>query len=457
MKKCLLVLLLLAAVLVAVVPAVAVDFKYGGYYFARWITSDNVTDGNSNLDDNQNYFDQRLRLYFDFIASENLRLVTKYEVDTLWGNNFDKFDSGGGVGADSINFKVKNAYVDFAVPQAPVRASLGVQGLAFLTGWVIDDDFSGALFTTELDPVAIKLGYIAAQNNNVTDASQEINDWFLNLDYSHGPFAASFIVFYQYGHDAVPVGVTAGGPFVYVDTEDNQLVDLGLALNFKMDWLEAYLNTVQNLGSYDLATTGKGVAYRGFMVEAGANLNYDPLTFTLGGFYTSGDTDPDDDTDNAFSYPIGKSHYWSEIMGLGTLDTNVGGSYLNPVRPPDQQLYTGADDRLNPDYQGGYTAADYPSNLWTITAGVAWQALEKTKLTLNYYYIGTDKSVLGNYVTGEKDRSIGNEVDFYVDQEVLPRLDLRLVAAYLFAGDAYTVFPDDDNAYKAGAVFQFKF
>ena len=78
MKKCLLVLLILAAVLVAVLPAFAVDFKYGGYYFARWITSNNVTDGNSNLDDNQNYFDQRLRLYFDFIASENLRLVTKY-------------------------------------------------------------------------------------------------------------------------------------------------------------------------------------------------------------------------------------------------------------------------------------------------------------------------------------------------------------------------------------------
>jgi hypothetical protein len=461
MKKKLMIAVAALAVLTIALPAFAVEFKYGGYYHVRWQSNNHLTGSNDNPDfpfdsgnpdDNNNYADQRLRMYFDFIASENLQVVTKWEVDTLWGNSFDKFSTGGGVGADSINLEMKNVYVDFAVPYTPVRARLGVQGLAFLTGWIVDDDFSAAQFITKLEPVEIKAGYIGAQNNNVTDERENIDDLFLSVDYSHGPFSASLVGFYQFGHDAVPVAETNGGQLDFVDSRDNHLFDLGVALGFKQDWFDATINYVQNLGSYDhLSGRDDNIDYRGYMIEGIANFTFNPFTFSVGGFLTSGDTNPDDDTNNAFQYPRGRSHYWSEILGLGTLDQNISTSFIDPAKD------THTAQQLADVNKGGFSTSDGPSNLWTINAAAAWQALEKTKFTASYYYIGTQKAVLANFQNGDESSSIGHEIDFYVDQELFDGLALRLVGAYLFANEGYTVFSNDHDAYEAGAVLSWKF
>ena len=466
MKRIIFVVVAVLATVALALPVLAVEFKYGGMYYVRWQSNQNLSGFNGHPSDDNNYMDQRLRMYFDFVGSENLQVVTKWEVDTLWGNSFDKFSTGGGVGADAINLEMKNVYIDFAIPYTPVRANLGVQGLTLLSGWIIDDDFSAANFSSKFGPVEIKAAYIAGQNNNVTSTRDNIDDVYLSIDYSNGPFSASLVGFYQDGHDAafeyytgnLGVPVTNGGPLEFHPTQNNQLFDLGLALAYKQDWFDVFLNYVQNLGSYDdLVIKGRQVDYRGFMVEAGANFVLKSFTFTLGGFLASGDTDLNDGTNNAFQYPEGRSHYWSEILGLGTLDNNISGSYLNPVRTTPKS--TGTVQSINdfPANKGGYSVADGPSNIWTISAGVAWQALESTKLTATYYYVGTEKSVLANDRTGETSSSIGNEIDFYVDQEIMPKLKLRLVGAYLFANDAYTVSPHDENAYEAGAMLEWKF
>jgi hypothetical protein len=521
MKKRLVMLVAVVAVIAIALPALALEFKYGGMYRLRWQSNDNVTDGASAFDDNQNYMDQRLRMYFDFVASENLRVVTKWEVDTMWGNGFDKFSTGGGVGADSINLEMKNAYVDFNIPYTPVRATLGVQGVSFLTGWIVDDDFSSAKFTARFDPVRVTMGYIAGQNNDVTTSTDNIDDWYLSVDYAGGPFKASLVGFFQDGHNTdvstffnprmssgsigegsnvgfysvgganVPTNsivnsVTSSTiPPVTTDlVNNNYLFDVGLSLAYKIDWVNAYLNFVKNFGSFDLLpnSADRSVDYTGYMIDGGANFYYGPLTFNLGGFLASGDdfSPNQDDSDGNFRYPRGASHYWSEILGLGTLDQAVGGSYLNPVRAVPRSTRTG--DQLvdavklppgrvpgtqNTYPRGnGYMAADVPSNLWMVNAGIAYQALERTKLTLNYYYIGVQEDVTsgfhfnnaGNLIL-EKDSSIGNELDLYIDQGIVDGLDLRIVGAYLFASDGYTVLPsdDEDDAWEAGFRLQWNF
>jgi hypothetical protein len=417
-------------------------------YQARLNSNDNVADGNDDLDDNGNWIDQRVRMYFSFIASERLQLVTQWEADTLWGNETPGAGrhGGGDVGADATNLEMKNVYIDFLIPNTPIRSTVGVQALALLTGWIVDDDFSGAVFTTEFEPFTFKAGYLAAQNENVTDTSENIDDLFISMDYVNGPFNAALIGFYQYGHDTdVSVAfVESGTPFQdsTFPVGDNQLFDLGLNLGYKTDLFGLFFNGVKNFGSYDSPLTGGDVDYEGWMVEAGANLFVSNFTFTLSGFYTSGDKDLNDDSDKMFVAPLGRSHYWSEIMGLGTFsDVNVGDA--------------GESDRVVAN--GEYGAADYPSNLWTVSVGAAWQALEGTKLTLNYYYIGTAKNVLADFTTGETDDTIGHELDFYLDQDVVDGMTLRLGAAYLWADDAYTVFADDDNAYELGAQLLWTF
>jgi hypothetical protein len=440
MKKILVTIVLLLAVVAIALPASAFEVKYGGLFRTRLQMNDSVTGSITN--DNQNFIDQRLRIYFEFIASENLRLVTGLEWDTLWGGSLSKIRFGH---RDTINAELKHAYVDFMIPCTPVRAKVGLQPLAFMQGWIVDEDFTAANVTATFDPVTVTAGYVSEVNDDVTEWGDRVDDWYAAVTYAQGPFTAGLVGFYQYGHDSGPASAISDAP---LGTSDN-LFDLGVNLGYKMDWMNVFLNYVQNLGSYDSVVDGSSHDYSGFMVEGGANFFYGPFTFNLGGFVTSGTGNEEGDAGEQFVYPIGRSHYWSEIMGLGTLENTTG--------------YPGQGDQVSPDNVGNYTAGDHPSNLWTITAGAAWQALDTTKLTFNYYYIGTYKSVTSDVIVtpdgtfNDTSSSIGHEFDLYIDQKIVDGLMLRLVGAYMVAEDGYTIYSDDPNPWELGARLQWSF
>ncbi len=455
MKKNFIVFVAVLAAVALAMPAFAVDFKYGGLYRLRWQSNDNLADGQdkdkgTGFDDNGNWFDQRLRMLFTFVASENLQLVTHWEADTLWGRESPGAGrhGGGDIGADATNLEMKNVYLEFNVPNTAMRAKLGVQGASFLKGWIFADDFSGAVVSTKLDPVRVTLGYAAAQNTDVTTTNENVDDFFLALDYANGPFTAALVGWYQYAHDTnlSTYPDMSTGTIVSSSTAvtDNNLFNLGLSLGYKTDMMVLGLTGIKNFGSYDLVGGGSQ-DYTGWMLEGTADFMWNAWTFHLGAFYTSGDDDSVSAFDNAndydaFAYARGASYYWSEILGLGLLDVSVAGS-----------------DHLNPKNQGAYRAADIPSNLWALNAGVVWKALPTTKVTLNYYYVATAEDVLADASTGDTDDTVGHEINLLVSQDLVDKLNLTLVGGYLFADDAYTIFKDDDDAYELGAVLQWKF
>jgi len=497
MKKYLIMAVAVFAVLAVAMPSFALEMKYGGMFRIRLQSNDNVSDGNDEIDDNSNYIDQRLHMYFTFVSSENLQVVTKWEADTRWGNDNNAVTSfsqppngrqgGGDVGADAVNLEMKNVYIDFAIPMTPVRMTMGVQTIGLLSGWIVNDDFSAAVATAKLDPVRVQLGYIAARNENFNDeADDNVDDIVLNVSYAQGPFKASLIGLYQFGHDTnvgidpgiignatnIQSNFTRGAGHTFPGTSepifDNQFFDLGLSFEYKVPLWSAYINFVKNFGSFsfdddddfDVETN-----YDGWMVDAGASLYCGAFTFSLNGFVTSGASIDDDasgvnfvdythDLNNLFRMPAGVSHYWSEIMGLGSLDESVANNVNGTL--------VSNNDRNKANR--GYASSDHPSNLWMVNAGAAWQALEGTKLTLNYYYIGTTEEVLADidafdagHTDDSRGSSVGHELDFYVDQKIVDKLNLRLVGAYLFADEAYTAFADDDDAYEVGAVLMWAF
>lgn len=444
MRKYWVMLIALIAAVAIAAPSFAVEFKYGGMYRWRIQANENMTDANSDRDDTANYIDQRLRMYFTFVGSENLQLVTKWEADTLWGYETQGAlrHGGGDFGADAVNLEMKNVYLDFMIPNTPVRAQVGVQGLSYLSGWIVEDDCSAFVLNTSFDPVKVQLGYIAGINRSVDTDYSDMDDWFLDLKYAEGPFRAEAILFYQYAHDAdysYPNSLNWGGAgTLVVDKENNHLVDLGLSLGYKTDLFNATVNFVRNLGGYDIAGTDDSEDYKGWMVEGILDYYMGAFTFTLGGFWTS----------HKFAYPAGRSHYWAEIAGLGTLDVSVIGHdwYTNQYA-----MGGGVANR------GDYDAGDAPRNLWTVRAGIAWQALDTTKVTFNYYYLGTDKEVLADAATNEYDDSIGHELDLYIDHNLMEGLTLRLVGAYLIGNDALSTNSEDDNIYEVGAQLLWKF
>jgi hypothetical protein len=281
-----------------------------------------------------------------------------------------------------------------------------------------------------------------------------VDDWYVSASYAQGPFTAGIVGFYQNGRDGGSTSAPSKNTWVSDAPRGNNdnLFDLGVNLGYKLDWMNVFLNYVQNLGSYDSTVTKQSVTYKGFMVEAGSNFFWGPFTFNLGGFVTSGD-DQQSKIDNSyqgFVYPVGRSHYWSEIMGLGTLENTTG--------------FAGVADQVTPNNVGTYSAGDHPSNIWTINAGAAWQALEATKLTFNYYYLSTYNAVFaGTKVTpvglvrNYNSNSLGHEFDLYLDQKVVDGLMLRLVGAYMIANDAYSIFNSDGNPWELGARLQWSF
>ncbi len=567
---------LLMAVLVATPALAAIDFKWGGQFRVRWIGETNIKDGSDDFVDRDNFIDQRLRLYFTVTASENLKLVVKWEMgDTVWGDPRARLGagSGGGVGADGVNVELKNAYIDFAIPCTPTRALIGIQGLQLLDSWIIDDDFSAAVLVTKLDPFKITLGYVAGQNTRDSSGDyayyrDNVDDWFLAIDYACGPWKVNLTGFYQYAHQ-VPasvfpdtlvtpaeeqwpgganltppagsnrafafnalqrpfIGNGRGVRFVEFDAVDalfdnigvvdvnndvaafnlfnrpvfnvsaNNFFDLGFRLEYKVDWLKAYVNFVKNFGSVELGTEDyvaviargfddfgfptfgtnvnsfvyggnpalKSLDYTGWMVDAGVFYYCGPFTLNLGGFYTTG---PDyrkytlpvvrvdngdfvrDDFGNIlavnwkaldvqsdvswFTYPhAGPSKQSSEIVGGAVFDTG---------------FFPGSFGKDGVNYWIGYPA---PSNLWTINIGGAWQVLPKTKLAASFWYWATSEDVMSGAKIGttlingiprsilvgqEFANDVGYELNFNMTQGIVDGLTLDLVAAYMFTGDAY--------------------
>ena len=153
-------LLLAASMLLGVATgASAIDFKAKGQWIMSFDYGQNggFTGGHGMTGYNQankqykneDEFEarQRVRLQLDAVASESLSGTVFFEIgDQMWG----KASQGGALGADGNSVvEVKNAYIDWMVPQTDLKVRMGIQGVAlpsFTTGSnVFNDDVAGVV------------------------------------------------------------------------------------------------------------------------------------------------------------------------------------------------------------------------------------------------------------------------------------------------------------------------
>ena len=190
MKKLMTLALAAAMMLGAATGANAIDFKAKG----QWIMSFDYGqhgDFRSNQDGRPGFgkksedeFEarQRVRLQLDAVASESLSGTVFFEIgDQVWGQN----STGGALGADNNSVvELKNAYIDWMVPQTDLKVRMGIQGLAlpaFTTNasQILDDDVA-----------AIALNYQFNENVGLTAFwARPYNDnygyWGNNKQYSN--------------------------------------------------------------------------------------------------------------------------------------------------------------------------------------------------------------------------------------------------------------------------------
>ena len=192
MKKIATLLLAAGLVFGAATGASAIDFKAKGQWIMSFDYGQNgkFTGGNgmTGFNNKEDEFEasQRVRLQLDAVASESLSGTVLFEIGKqMWGQD----DTGGALGADGNNVvKIKNAYIDWMVPQTDLKVRMGIQGIAipsFTTGSnVFNDDTAGVVASYQFNEnVGLTALWARPYNDNYVDnVNSNRNNFLDNVD-----------------------------------------------------------------------------------------------------------------------------------------------------------------------------------------------------------------------------------------------------------------------------------
>lgn len=114
------------------------------------------------------YTEQRARLLYRAKLSDDIKMVTQFEIDSRWGDTSQMAarNSGGAMEADSVNLETKNVYMEFKIPYLPTRAKAGIQSFDdSYKGIFLSADMAGLITSTKLDNLTINGGWLRGYDN----------------------------------------------------------------------------------------------------------------------------------------------------------------------------------------------------------------------------------------------------------------------------------------------------
>jgi len=146
-------------------------------------------------------------------------------------------------------------------------------------------------------------------------------------------------------------------------------------------------------------------------------------------FFAKGNEAKGNNNIEAFRFPAGLSYYWSEIRDYGIFDdfSDVG-------------IHCSAD-----------SPRDQKSNITAINIGSTIKAINKLTVDVDLWRAEFKKS------DANKKNRVSTEVDLKINYELMEGLNIDVVAAYLFAGDATYKAADDTDPYKVGTRLSLSF
>lgn len=251
------------------VPALALENEFHGMFRFDGITGNFLTGGSgpgySLLANNpltRTYVDQRARLQYIAKASDDLKLVTHFEIDSRWGDNsYAPYgagatstvsrNNGGALGADQVNLETKSVYLDFNIPGVPVNGKVGMQPIIdSYKGVLYNADAAGALFTGKTGALTTALGFFRFDDNRsangTTSVVGKLTRDFLIADakYAINKDIKVGASYYYYNDDKSAVGspaITAPSPYATGKDVELHMAGLNAAANFGMVSVDGFV------------------------------------------------------------------------------------------------------------------------------------------------------------------------------------------------------------------------
>ncbi|MDD2852058.1 MAG: porin [Desulfuromonadaceae bacterium] len=408
-------------------PAMALENQFSGSFTSFYDLSNYSANGIlANDTKTQNYFVQRVSLGYTAKATEDVKLVTKFEMDyNYWGNS--SYTSGGGtggaIGADSVNLETKNLYLDLNATKS-LNAKLGMQGNrdAF-KGVIFDSDMAGILLSHSCnDKISGSVGFFrlndAYGNSNLAIANPTIGKNTQDMFMLDGKYSlskgtkvgAAYYYIGDKGFDAAEPNTTA--------VVDAKVHTLGLNAETVVGPLSLNGFALAQFGDLNATDDAKGYAF-----NLGAKMPLAGGTARAEFLYVSGG-------DNALYVVPGEggAFYDNEMIMLSRDKnaTSIDNALVFDVNNGNEGVIFGSV---------GYDYDFSPKLYGSVNAGFAMVAKNTTN---NNDYLGTEINCEANY-------------------KLTSDVTLGARAGYVVLGDYYDASPSVDNPYDIKLLAKFSF
>jgi len=410
MKKLLTGLFAAGLVALMVLPAMAFDSEFGGYWRTRAYVQKDFTGSDSGAKDVQQV-DTRTRLFYTAVFSEDFKFVNAFEWNNTWGDTV-----GGDIGTDGTGiFRIKWSYANFNL--GPVNFLVGLQKRILHRGFVFDDDFAGLAVTYKGEGFQIPFIWMKAYEGGVGKDKNDydVDYYALKPEFTFGGTKLTPTLMYIYSKDGSKWSVTNGNNEVRVWLA-------GVDADVKMGAGSLWFTGIYEGGDFESVPAKKSIDMEAYLLALGGQFDMGPADIHGQFFYATGDDKNTSDYE-AFFIPQGQSYYWAEIMGLGVFDNQASSN----------------------------SCADKISNIMAANLGVGFKASDKMKIKADLWYAKLAEE------NAKGDDELGTEIDLRLTYSLMKNLNLDLIAAYLFTGDATYKGTGDEDAYEIGTMLSFSF
>jgi hypothetical protein len=439
------------------VPAKALENEFHGMMAVRGFNSNYLsgTAGRINIEADsattKNWVEQRTRLFYTAKANDDLKLVTAFELDSVWGNSSYTTgrNLGGALGSDTTNIETKWAYLDWNCPITGANFKVGIQGLndgykGLVTG--LGADAAGILVSKSFGPASGSVAWFRLDDRNT--AAANVGAGTPPAPSVAGKQARDLLMLS--GNLNVTKDVKVGGSYYFLNNDN--VASTGAVPTNSNDYNVHILgaSAAANLGIaaidafalYEFGSVGT-THVNAFAGNAAAKIKAGPGNVKVSGLYVSGNNSTTFGGNSFVSINNTTSAVFAE-NGLNAMG-NIWLLVRNPKESTNEQAIIAESSNQNQGIIGGSVGYDLAVGKVFANANVGIAATAKRPATRS--------TILGTEINGE------------VGYKLFDNMSALVRAAYVVLGDYYNhsstspaaIGTDPANPYEAQVVLSYLF